>query len=238
MRTFKEYIAEKEEESTFIHYSHTPNLSVLSGSKNGSGIKGAEDERVRDSTDPRIKKRIYFYPSVGSEHLPRPEAGLGSHVYHAKLTNLHDASKPSQESNEIAKLAQKRIADGEHPHSAYESSVLDRGHDGYKTDNLAIVLNKDQPVKYMGLPGKPFKDHVIDTKEKTKSIFDGIPNKEGHHSSSMMTPPQTQFWLKNKSTLQKAAPSLSMEYGRLKIHHTELDSLKNELKNNHPEHPF
>jgi hypothetical protein len=237
MRTFKDYLAEKEEQ-TFIHYSHRDNLTHLYGGMSGSGIKGAEDERVKQSKDSRIKKRIYFYPSVGSDHLPRPEAGLGSHVYHAKLSNLHDASKPSQESNEIAKLAQKRISSGEHPHSAYESSVLDRGHSGYKTDNLAVVLNHDVPVKYVGSSiGKPFKDHVFDTKEKKKSIFGGIPNSSGEHTSSHLTSDQVSFWQQHKPDLQKAAPSAKMQYGQLTVHKDHLENLKTELEK-HPNHPL
>lgn len=236
MQTFLQYLAEKEE-ATFVHYSHKEDITSLSGGMSGSGIKGAEEERLKSTKDSRIKKRVYFYPSV-SGGLPRPESGLGSHVYHAKLSNMHDATKQSPEGNEIAKLAQKRIANGEHPSNAYESSVLDRGHSGFHTSNMSVVLNHDVPVKYAGTSvGKTFKDHVIDTKEKTKSIFDGISNKDGNHTSSMLTPTQTLFFYKHQASLKNAAPSIAMQYGRLKVHQAELSNLKSEL-DKHQDHPL
>ena len=236
MRTFLQYLAEKEE-PTFVHYSHKPDIKSLSGGMSGSGIKGAEEERLKSTKDSRIKKRVYFYPSVAGG-LPRPESGLGSHVYHAKLSNMHDATTHSEASNKIAKTAQEYVAKGEHPDNAYEIAVVHHGFKGYSTPNMSVVLNHDVPVKYVGSSvGKHFVDHKFDTKEKTKSVFDGIPNKDGEHSSSMLTNTQTSFWLKHKESLKSAAPSIAMKYGRLSIHKDHLESLKKELTK-HTDHPF
>ena len=63
-----------------IHYGRQPNLRVLSGHSNGTGIKGAEDQRLKESTDPRIKQRVYFYTPVDGG-IPQPEVGLGGAAF-------------------------------------------------------------------------------------------------------------------------------------------------------------
>jgi hypothetical protein len=233
-KTFKQYLAEQAEQD-FYHYSHSPDLTKLSGDSYGSGIGGAEDARVAQSTDPRIKKRVYFYPSV-SGGFPRPETGLGAHMYQAKLDNLHDASKPSPEGTKIAMAAQERISKGEHPSNAFESSVLDAGYHGYRTQNLAVVLNKDVPVTHIGTTaGKTFADPKFDTSEKKKSVFDSAPNKSGEHTSSMLTPAQSMFWIKHSKELN--VPTLRMEYGRMTVHKDHLGTFQKELEK-FPNHPF
>jgi len=236
MKTFKEYLAEKEE-TLYTHYSHNSGLTHLSGMMSGSGIKGEEQKRLAETKDPRIKKRVYFYPPV-SGGLPRPEQGLGVHTYHAHLENMHDATNPSPEANKIALKAKEHIANGEHPGNAYESAVLDSGFHGYHTGNMSVVLNRDVKVKYAGSSlGKKFADHVVDTKERKKSVFDGIPNSEDRHTSSSLTGKQSIFWTQHKEHLQKAVPSMKMEYGRLSVHKDHLSDLKTEL-DKYPEHPF
>lgn len=237
MLTFKQFLLESEDQE-YIHYSHKPNLTHLSGNMSGSGIKGAEQERLGQTKDNRIKKRVYFYPPVSGGHLPRPEAGLGSHVYKAKLDNMHDARKPSPEANKIAATAKEHEAKGEHPGNAFERAVVDHGYHGYHTDNMSVVLNKDVAVKHHGTSnGHTFADHKIDTSEKKKSVFDGIPNKEGEHSSSNLSSHQTLFFLKHKNDLQKAAPSVKMQYGKLYVHKDHMDALHKELEK-HTGHPL
>lgn len=237
MITFKQFLTESEDQH-YIHYSHKPNLTHLSGGMSGTGIKGAEQERLSQTKDQRIKKRVYFYPPVGGGHLPRPESGLGSHVYKAKLDNMHDARKQSPEATKIAATAREHVAKGEHPGNAYERAVVDHGYHGYHTDNMSVVLNKDVPVKYHGQShGHTFADHKFDTKEKAKSVFDSAPNKDGEHSSSLLKSHQTEFFYKHKESLQKSAPSLKMQYGRLNVHKDHIDALHKELEK-HPGHPL
>lgn len=236
MQSFKEYLKESTEEK-FIHYSHKPNLTRLDPNFYGAGIRGSESSRLDQTKDTRIKKRVYFYPPVNGG-LPRPEVGLGNHVYEAPIPNLHDARMPSPEANKIALTAQEHIKNGEHPDNAYERAVLDHGYSGIRTDNIVVVLNKDVPVKYSGTSlGKTVVDHVINTKPPKKSIFDGIPDSQGEHSSSLLTPVQSSYWIKNRDRLKQAAPSVKMQYGRLMVHKDHLDSLKKELDTT-PDHPL
>ena len=105
--------------------------------------------------------------------------------------------------------------------------MLDAGYDGYRTDNLAVVLNKDVPVKAEGTStGKTFSDHVFDTREKSRSVFAGVPSAGGEYSSSPLNLGQIGFWQKNKTALQQAIPSVRMQYGRLFVHKDDLQTLK------------
>lgn len=242
MRTFKQYLQEKQNDQqdiTYTHYSHSPNLSVLSGSKSGTGIRGKEQERVQNATDKRIQSRVYFYPpSIGGD-LPKPEAGLGQHVYQTKLSNIHDATKQSPESLKIAATAKKHVESGEERNNAYERAVLDHGFDGYKISDMAIVLNKDVPVDYMGTHhNKTFGiAPKASTKEQQKSLLTSPINSEGKHSSSSLSNEQSMFYMKNQKTLKAAAPSLNLEFGRLSVHHSDLGNLKSELSK-HDSHPL
>jgi hypothetical protein len=238
MLTFKQFLLESDESDHHFHYSHKAGLTHLSGHMSGTGIKGAEQERLSQTKDNRIKKRVYFYPPVGGGHLPRPEQGLGHHIYSAKAENLHDATKPSEAANKIAATAKEHEAKGEHPGNAFERAVLDHGFHGYKTSNMHVVMNHDVAVKHhCTTQGKTFADHKFDTSEKKKSVFDGAPNKEGEHTSSNLNQHQSLFYLKHKEALQKAAPSIKMQYGKLNVHKDHLSGLHKELEK-HKDHPL
>jgi len=73
------------------HFSNEPNLSATDPSRYGTGIKGAEAERL---TDPAaVRDRTYFY--AGDQE--RGEPGLGAHKYTARAQDLYDvASDPEQ----------------------------------------------------------------------------------------------------------------------------------------------
>lgn len=238
MRTFKQYLSEKEENSVIgIHYAKNPNLNTLYGHMSGTGIKGAEQDRLSHTKDSRIKKRVYFYPSQG-ENLPQPEQGLGNHAYEAKLTNMLDASKNSPEVAKVTAKAKEYTAKGEHPSNAFESALLDLGHHGYHTQNMSVVLNKDVPVKYIGTTaGRKLVVPKTDTTPSKHSVFDVAPNKSGEHESSILKPEQISFFQKNKDSLKAAAPSVKMQYGRLSVHKDHIDDLKREL-DKHPTNPL
>lgn len=209
----------------FYHYSHQPNLTKLHGTMNGSGIKGAESARLQMTNDGRIKRRVYFYPEV-SRGYPRPEEGLGVHLYQAELPNLYDTRTRSADSEKIRMKQHMYVTSGEEKSNAFERAVLDQGYDGYRTDNLAVVMNKDVPVKYIGTSiGKEFGNHTF-TKPKPDTIFTAPVNSSGRVTSGLLTPKQISSWLKCRAELTKIAPSLTLEYGRLSVDATDLDALK------------
>lgn len=154
-KTFLQFITEQEEGVVHgIHYSHQPNLTHLEGGRSGTGIAGREQRRLEHTIDPRIKSRVYFYNHNPSEpNLPRPETGLGVHVYKAKLHNIYNPSTASDEQRaEVTKHKQKYLDQGEDNSNAFESAVLDtKKYQGYTNAGMTVVLGqKHVPVEYHG----------------------------------------------------------------------------------------
>lgn len=108
-----------------IHYSQKQR-EYLASSTFGTGLKGAELERVMQSDDPRIKHRIYFYTNSGNGI--RPESGVGAYAHRADLTNLYDGDADPRD------LTLGRDA------NEFESAVLDAGYDGYITHERGVAV--------------------------------------------------------------------------------------------------
>ncbi len=129
-----------------IHYGKN-NVPALSGNYFGSGIKGAEAERLKYASDPRLTRRVYFYTQDNHSDLPSPEPGLGAHVYYQRLGNMYDAEADPRDLSEKV----RSISDPMDRRNAYESSVLNEGFDGYHHNGVAVVLNQSVPVKKLGM---------------------------------------------------------------------------------------
>ena len=127
----------------------------------GTGIKGAEAQRVFNSDDPRVRQRAYFYIPFNNGRMPKPEAGLGQEVHVQRLNNLLG---PGPEMQGLASAS--RTPDGQFDENAFESSVIDAGYDGYAVPNMgmAVVLGSDVPVVSRGtrqeVEAKPDKDKI------------------------------------------------------------------------------
>jgi len=104
---------------TGTHFSKQAR-SNLNGALYGTGLRGLESERLRESTDPRLKSRVYFYVDEGTG--VRPEAGVGGIAHSVPLQNLYDAKADAD------KLWRGSIND-------IESRILDAGFDGYYIRN-------------------------------------------------------------------------------------------------------
>jgi hypothetical protein len=125
-----------------VHYGKQ-RVNTLAGSMYGTGIKGAEAQRLSESDDPRISERVYFYIPYPNGRMPMPEAGLGNEVHIQRLNNLLG---PSPEAQALSSAA--RTPDGQFDANAFESSVIDAGYDGYAIPDMgmAVVLGADVPV--------------------------------------------------------------------------------------------
>lgn len=129
------------------HYS-TQQRQTLNSGFYGQGLKGAERSRLDDSTDPRIRQRIYFYVDQGSGI--RPEAGVGGQAHEVRLNNIYDPKT--------------RLIEPKASANAFESAVLNSGFDGYiapfGNNQAAVVLlgpkHKAVPVRALGaVPSAP-----------------------------------------------------------------------------------
>jgi hypothetical protein len=108
-----------------VHYSNAER-EYLSGSKSGTGIRGAEEKRLKDTKDLRIKKRVYFYiPKTQTEAYPNKEAGLGAFKHFQSFDNILGPGK------EMARLYNESGAKEDNDFNLFESAIVNAGYDGY-----------------------------------------------------------------------------------------------------------
>ena len=74
-------------QSALTHFSHRPDLAMTDPSRYGTGIKGAEKERLDNTQNPLVP-RTYFY--AGEPGLVAPEPGLGVNRYRTESESLYD----------------------------------------------------------------------------------------------------------------------------------------------------
>lgn len=134
---------------TGVHFSKQ-RRTTLDGRFFGTGLKGVEQTRLAESTDPRIRERVYFYVDEGAGL--RPEAGVGGFAHEVELSNLYNVEgDPLKLFNSDA--------------NASESRVLDAGYDGYYFPNyvngqgIAVVMgaaSRGLTAKAVPTPGSTF----------------------------------------------------------------------------------
>ncbi|UCC45182.1 MAG: hypothetical protein JSU65_04505, partial [Candidatus Zixiibacteriota bacterium] len=140
-----------------VHYGRE-RVDTLNGEKYGTGIRGAEAGRLSYADDPRISSRAYFYIEGPDGNLPRPEGGLGQHVFSQKFNNILDnTSKAGKDL--IGRVKRATGLPSSHPDwmNAFESAVINAGYDGYAVpkQGMMVVLNSDTvPVNYLGTRDK------------------------------------------------------------------------------------
>lgn len=123
------------------HYS-TEARTSLNGAYYGTGLKGAERDRLDSSPDPRLKNRVYFYVDQGSG--VRPESGVGGIAHEVRLNNIYDP--------------ETQILPVKGNFNAFESAVINGGFDGYiapfGNNQAAVVLlgprHSAVPVRSLG----------------------------------------------------------------------------------------
>ena len=187
-----------------VHYGKVAGLTQLAGSSNGTGIKGAEDQRLKEATDPRIKQRVYFYVPVAGG-IPQPEVGLGGSVYQSDLANIYDS-----------RVATRSLSGSG---NSFESAVLDAGYDGY-TDpesGVVVVLGRDVPVKQIG--------NLSDFKIVPRLIERIIPKVTTRaEGDELVRKPQGQEMMaiiKNRMAIEAGAPSFRLEYGFARVQESQ-----------------
>jgi len=188
-----------------VHYGKQAGLSMLSGTSSGTGIKGAEQQRLaQPNVDPRIKRRVYFYlPMAGG--IPQAEIGLGTNVYTANLSNLYDPSSG------VLKVPSEP--------NAFESFILDSGYRGYinREQGTAVVLNSDVPVKAIG---KSTEQAVVP--RKVERVVAAVKTRaEGDELVRKPTNDEMAGIIKARPALTKAAPSFKLEFGEARVKASE-----------------
>lgn len=189
-----------------IHFGKQTGLSYLSGSSSGTGIKGAEQERLQNSSDPRIKRRVYFYLPVEGG-IPQPEIGLGGAVYEADIDGLYDF-----------RTAEKPIRGAGND---FETALLDQGYRGYiaPEQGTIVILNEDVPVRGIG----GISDHKVIKRNIERIVPKNVTRVEG--SELVRKPePVEMSQLANpgkQAKIREAAPSFRLEYGYIRVRANE-----------------
>lgn len=200
-----------------IHYGNTPNLKSLSGDKWGSGAKGAEKERVLNSSDKRLRKRIYFYLQQNPNSLPKPETEvIGSEVYRARLDNIYDATNDPE-----------GIIKNRKPNTDLETAILDAGYDGYLNrdflNGAIVVLGKDSiDVDYLGTRHDAQKKigpigevgREAKNSEPEKPNITSFRKTSDGFESGLLSGDQSLFLIMNKKEMAEKFPSYDMRSGR------------------------
>jgi hypothetical protein len=156
------------------HYSPRVQTS-LNSAYYGTGLRGAEGTRLRESKDSRISSRIYFYVDTGEGI--RPESGVGRFAHEVQLNNIYDPAT--------------RLIPPQGSSNAFESAVIDAGFDGYIAPfgrGAAVVMLGPKhdyvPVKSLEAPAfakkqkEPVAEEAIEP-EKDLGIFRSVADSLG-----------------------------------------------------------
>jgi hypothetical protein len=127
--------------ATGYHYSNVPDLSQTDITKYGTGIKGAEANRLNLAD--ALRNRTYFYTNPNTK-----EAGLGPNQYSADINNLYDIGVDPDKLVQTAKNFNQYqgIVDKNAATNAYERMSNQGGYEGILTSD-GIISFEPQVVK-------------------------------------------------------------------------------------------
>jgi hypothetical protein len=100
----------------FTHFSNSPDVLSLDPNRYGTGIKGAERERLAQTEQP-IVPRAFMYRGDN----PIPETGLGSNKYQTLTGGFYDVSKDPERLG-LLSFAKNRVPSSEGPYAGIYGS--------------------------------------------------------------------------------------------------------------------
>jgi hypothetical protein len=131
-----------------FHWSNEPSLMQTSPGRYGTGIKGAEAERLAGAPD--IRPRTYFY----TDDMAR-EAGLGSNQYRADLKDVYPASDP--------------LGLNRGDYNEFERAVKAKGFKGYEGNGAVVYFEPAGVARHtqgtVAQPPRPAVAEITDTTE-------------------------------------------------------------------------
>ena len=148
-----------ESQSVLTHFSNSPDLQMLDPTRYGTGIKGAEAERLRDYAG-GVKDRSYVY--LGEPGTVSPESGLGVNRYRGESQNLYDITKDplgfrplAREANRVPYTAKynQGITYPLQEANDYERLVKEYGYEGMINPNAS----KPMGIMFRPTPVQPRK---------------------------------------------------------------------------------
>jgi len=187
------------------HFSQGQRTS-LDGRYFGRGLKGAEQSRLSEASDSRIKERVYFYVDEGKGITP--EAGVGGYAHAASVDNLYNTQ------GDPLKLFRAGDINGS------ESRVLDAGFDGYYFPNY---VNGQGIAVVMGNASRGIKVSPTEYAKGQAPAAPAQPYKRGLSSKELNAI--------DMPAVQAVAPSSKLRAGTFQVDESELDAARAELAN-------
>lgn len=200
------------------HYSQV-HRDALNSAFYGTGLKGAERERLSDVRNSDIRPRIFFYVDRGNG-ITR-ESGVGGAGHRLVMRNLYDVTADTL--GLVAGTSGKGY-DANERASAWERAVMKAGFDGY------LARDPIQPQWYAVLVGKhtPQPDK-LDADGKTIP-FNPAPEKKPNSTMDggerVMTNPGNDYvpLMRAAKKIQEKAPSFRLMYGGVRVAPGEMDA--------------
>ena len=198
-----------------VHYSREPRTS-LAGGFYGTGVPGAERNRLAESADDRIRQRVYFYVDTGAGI--RPEGGVGGNVHAVNLDNLYDATQDPLGFKAMAKSMPGY--DQALWFNSFESMIIDAGYDGVYVpaaqgnQGVAVLLGP----KHNNVRVEQFGQHMMPPS--------GMVQKPdlGQRSYSLLSSEISQY-SENEQAIKAVAPSARLKDGSLIFDVADTDNL-------------
>lgn len=187
------------------HFSRT-SRALLDGRLYGTGLKGAERQRLAASTDARLRDRVYFYIDEGQG--VTPESGVGGYAHEVELPNLYNAEANAEGLWNGGDL------------NATESAILDAGYAGYyvpkRTGNqgIAVVIGNESHsliARPTQAPGTTFAPQPAAAPQYRRGLL-------ARELSALDLP-----------AVQAVAPSANVRAGVLSVNESELEAARDVL---------
>jgi GNAT superfamily N-acetyltransferase len=187
---------------TGVHFSKGAR-TTLQGAYYGTGLRGAERDRVFNGADARLRSRVYFYVDEGKG--VRPEAGVGGTAHSAELSNLYDIN--------VDPL--KLIVGGDI--NATETNILNAGFDGYyrrdafNQQGAAVVIGPAaQAIPATPIPNPTTAAPPVQTSDPVYTY--GLLSREAN--------------LLDIEAIRAAAPSAQLRGGNFRVNQAEFEAAR------------
>jgi Inorganic Pyrophosphatase/Mannosyl-glycoprotein endo-beta-N-acetylglucosaminidase len=201
---------------TGYHYSRQPR-NRLSSAFYGTGLQGAERDRLERPDAKDIRPRIHFYVDVGNG--VRPESGVGGSPHKLTMHNLYDAN---QDPMGLVRDAQPQ---GDEPRAnAWERAILQAGFDGY------VARNDGEPVGQVVLVGKhdvtpiagqPREFTMPAPRTMPREPATPVTRRMGGKLVRKLTMGDFQDVAAARPTLKDMTPTFAIEYGEASVDERE-----------------
>ena len=170
------------------HFSHQPNLEYLDPARYGTGIKGAEMERLRYTENP-VVDRAYFY--TGDPSAVQKEPGLGAYRYGTRGEGLYDITQDPLKFRTLAEESARMpysgnvnpgMTDRPQVQTDVERLIKEYGYEGLTNPNLGMAITYEKtPVKRYAKGGKVQSDKVRYPRVSApalEALYEGSPMRQ------------------------------------------------------------